>query len=606
MFLRLLGKAAGVTAAGTALAVALGVTPALAAPPAPRHQPQPLERLFDNRAVSHDDHRTHADFDQAGNSLSAGDLRAAGWHPGARVDLDAASLTWPRSRPGTPDNVRADGQRVRLSGRGDAVNLLAAATSPGRAGGQVTASGRVHYRDGGSSPYRVTVGDWRGGPLSTKAVALPHVNTANGRLTEKARLYPVTVPVLPGREVESLELPADPGPDSDLHVFAAALRDGNEGWTGTWSSSTAGYTGVGLWRDQTLRMVVHSSVGGSRSRIRLENTFASGPVRIGAASLAVQAHGAESSGRPVPLRFRGQRGAVIPAGAQLVSDPVGFTVPEDSNLLVSVHLPGPVYAAPVHSATQQSSFLSEGGSGDRTGDRQGGSFTRTLRMWPFLTGVDVRGGPGSVVALGDSITDGVGSTEDQNRRWPNVLARRLLQQREVPRYGVLNHGISANRVVTDRYPGDGISLDTGGVSAGHRLDRDVLGQAGVRTVVLFEGINDVRAGTSAPEVVAGMREVARRARAHGLRVLGATIAPCEGYKDCTPEVEERRQGVNAFLRDHGGVFDAVWDFDAVLRDPDRPQRMLPGYDSGDHLHPSDDGLRALGDSVDLASLVPRR
>ncbi|MGW7520120.1 SGNH/GDSL hydrolase family protein [Streptomyces sp. NPDC054796] len=568
------------------------------------HEPLPLERLFDNRAVSDDNRPGRADFDGAGNSLSAQDLRAAGWSPGGALDLDAATLRWPERRPGQPDNVRADGQRVRLRGAGDAISFLVAATSPGGAGGEVSGSGTVRYADGSRSAYTLRAPDWRGGPLATKAVALPHVNTAkSGQLGEKAKLYAVTVPVKKGREVRSVELPRDPGRDADLHVFAASVRAGSPGWTGSWSASPAGYTDMGGWRDRTMRLVVHTSAGGPKARIRLENTFASTPVEIGHASIAVQGEGAATKGAPVPLRFGGRDGTRIPAGARAVSDPVGFSVPADTNLLVSIHLPGPVAAAPVHSQAIQRSYLSEEGSGDRTGEAGGGAYTASTSVWPLLTGVDVRGGPGSVVALGDSITDGVKSTEGTNRRWPNVLARRLLDQNEVPRYGVLNHGISANRIVTDRYPGDGVSTDTGGVSAQHRLERDVLAQTDVRTVVLFEGINDVRWNTTPEQVIAGMKAIAQRSRERGIRVVAATIAPCEGYHDCTAEVEARRTKVNDFIRENGGTFDAVLDFDAAIRDPERPQRMLPAYDSGDHLHPGDAGLRKLGESVDLRKLA---
>ncbi|MDJ1132810.1 SGNH/GDSL hydrolase family protein [Streptomyces iconiensis] len=570
-------------------------------------RPLPLERLFDNRAVSEDARPGDADFDGAGRSLSARDLREAGWGPGARLDLDGAALRFPDRSPGSADNVRADGQHLRLKGRGNAISFLVAATSPGGPAQPVSGNGSVRYRDGSRSAYTLTAGDWRGGPLGTKAVALPHINAREGgQLGEKARLYAVTVPLERGRAVSSVQLPRDPGPAADLHVFAASVRAGAGGWTGSWSASPAGYTGTGLWQDRTLRLVVHTSVGGPKARIRLENTFASASVRIGHASLAVQREGASARARPVRLTFDGGRaGKRIAAGARAVSDPVGFDVPADTNVLVSIHLPDPVRAAPVHSAAIQRSYLSEGGSGDRTGESGGGDFTGSLTMWPFLTGVDVTGGPGSVVTLGDSITDGVRSTDSANSRWPNVLARRLLDQSPgsgVPRYGVLNHGISANRVVTDRYPGDGISTDTGGVSAQHRLERDVLAQPGARTVVLFEGINDVRWGTPAAEVVAGMKAIASRARERGLRVVVATIVPCEGYKDCTPEVDARRTEVNSFVRANGGAFDAVLDFDRVLRDPERPARMLPAYDSGDHLHPGDAGLRALGESVDLRKL----
>ncbi|MEV5433340.1 SGNH/GDSL hydrolase family protein [Streptomyces sp. NPDC052701] len=558
-----------------------------------RSVPLPLERLFDNTAVSDDARPGGADFDGSGASLSARDLAAAGWTPGRALTVQGARLTWPRRQPGEPDNVRADGQRVRITGRGDALAFLVAGTG-GRA---VTGSGTVGYADGTASAYRLTAPDWRTGPLATKAVALPHVNTPGGQLAERARLYVVTVPLVPGRRVASVRLPKASG----LHVFALSVRPAASGWTGSWAAATSGHAAVGPWTDRTLRLVVHTSAGGPRVRVRFDNTFASAPVRIGSATVAVQAAGAAARGTPVPLSFRGAAGVRIPAGAQAYSDPVRFAVPADANLLVSFHLPGPVPAAPLHRLAAQRSYLSA--AGDHAADGTAAPYTSTLTTWPLLTGVDVGGGPGSVVLLGDSITDGDKSTPDANRRWPDVLAGRLLGQSVVPHYGVLNQGISGNRVVTDRYPGDGVSTDTAGVSALHRFDRDVLAQTSARTAVVFEGVNDVRWGTPAQQVIAGLRELAARGRARGLRMLVATILPCEGEARCTPAVDAERVAVNAWIRERAaGVFDGVLDFDAVVRDPRRPARMLPAYDSGDHLHPGDAGLAALAASVDLRLL----
>ncbi|GGX94609.1 hypothetical protein GCM10010358_55620 [Streptomyces minutiscleroticus] len=556
-------------------------------------RPVPLDRLFDNRAVSDDARPGAADFDGSGASLSAQDLAAAGWTPGRSLTVQGARLTWPRPAAGRPDNVRADGQTVRVRGRGDALAFLAAGTG----GEDLTGTGTVRYADGSRSAYRLDVGDWRTGPLATKAVALPHVNTPGGRLAERARLYVVTVPLARGREVASVHLPREP----DLHVFALSVRGDTAGWTGSWAASTSGQPPAGPWTDRTLRLVVHTSAGGPRVRLRFDNTFAGTPVRIGAATVAVRESGAAPRRAPVPLSFRGAAGTGIPAGAQEFSDPLGFDVPADTDLLVSFHLPGTVAAAPVHSLAVQRSYVSE--PGDHTADASGAPYTSTIATWPLLTGVDVSGGPGSVVLLGDSITDGEKSTVDASRRWPDVLSDRLRAQREVPRYGVLNQGISANRVVTDRYPGDGVSTDTGGVSALHRLDRDVFAQTSARTAVVFQGINDVRWGATADQVIAGLREIAGRAHARGVRVLAATVAPCEGEARCTAAADAQRTAVNAYLRSTGD-FDGVLDFDAVLRDPDRPARMLPAYDSGDHLHPGDAGLAALADSVDLRELVP--
>jgi lysophospholipase L1-like esterase len=407
----------------------------------------------------------------------------------------------------------------------------------------------------------------------------------------------MTVPLIREREVASVRLPRAAG----LHVFALAVRATARGWTGSWATATGGHPTVGPWSNRTLRLVVHSSAGGPRVRLRFDNTFAATPVRIAGATVAVQRTGAAARGTPTRVTFRGTAGVTIPAGTQAYTDPLDFTVPADTNLLVSFHLPGTVPAAPVHRLARQRSYVSE--PGDHTADGSAAPYTTVLTSWPLLTGVDVGGGPGSVVLLGDSITDGDTSTVDANRRWPDVLAARLLAQHVVPRYGVLNQGISGNRVVTDRYPGDGVSSDTAGVSALHRFDRDVLAQTSARTAVVFEGVNDVRWQTTAEQVIAGLREIAERGHARGLRMLAATILPCEGEARCGSAVDAERIKVNAWIRG-AGVFDGVLDFDAVVRDPQRPSRILPAYDSGDHLHPGDAGLAAMARSVDLRALVP--
>ncbi|MFF4587505.1 GDSL-type esterase/lipase family protein [Streptomyces sp. NPDC001388] len=309
--------------------------------------------------------------------------------------------------------------------------------------------------------------------------------------------------------------------------------------------------------------------------------------------------GAVAQGAPVPVGFGGERGVEVPAGAQVVSDPLAFAVPDGGDLLVSLHLPGTVASVPLHGLAVQRSYVSE--PGDHTADAGGTAYTGTITTWPLLTGVDVAGGPGSVVLLGDSITDGDRSTVDAGRRWPDALAARLRAQHAVPRFGVLNAGIAGNRVLADRYPGDGVSTVVAGVSALHRLDRDVFAQTSVRTLVVFEGINDLRARATAAEVIAGLREIAERARERGVRVLGATLPPCGGSARCTPAVETERAALNAWIRD-AGAFDGVLDFDRALRDPAAPARMLPAYDSGDHLHPGDAGYAALAEAVDLGAL----
>lgn len=595
--------AAGFVAAGAVCAVAAANTPALADTARRAREPLPLERLFDNTAVRGDTRPGDADFDGAGNALPAEDLDAAGWSPGRALAIDRSPLRWPRSAAGQPDNVRAAGQTVRLRGSGEALSFLVAGTTKGAPGQEVTGTGTVRYRDGSRGSYRLTAPDWRRGPLTTKAVGLPHLAAPDGQRTETTRLYAVTVPVARDREVDSVVLPDEADPDTALHVFSMALRGPTNGWTGSWAASPSGYAKVGPWTDRTLRLVVHGSAGGPRTRIRLENTFAPRPVRVGHASVALQERGAAAAGPPRALTFGGRPGAELPAGAQQFSDPLGFRVPEGADLLVSIHLPGTVRALPVHSYIDSVSYLTADNAGDRTGDRGADAYAAKLDSWPLLTGVDVGDGAGSVVTLGDSITDGERSTPGANGRWPDLLGRRLRGQHSVPKFGVLNEGISGNHVVNDRYPGDNTSTILSGVSAGHRLERDVLAQTSARTVIVFEGVNDIRAGTTAARVIPALREMAARAHERGMRFVAATIAPCGGFHDCTPAAEAERTAINRHIRANGGAYDAVLDFDAAIRDPRRPDRMLPAFDGGDHLHPNDAGMRAFTDAVDLRKLI---
>ncbi|MFJ1970211.1 SGNH/GDSL hydrolase family protein [Streptomyces sp. NPDC087903] len=363
-------------------------------------------------------------------------------------------------------------------------------------------------------------------------------------------------------------------------------------WAGTWATAPSEHYEVSGMSEVTVRMPVHTSVGGSQVRVRLTNAYATEPVTIGHATVGRRDAGSAVA-HPYDLRFGGKRAVTVPAGGQAVSDPLPLTVPALADLTVSLHLSGRVTHITDHWWAQQTVYWTDYGAGDHTGDAGGDAFTWTTTSWPFLSGVDVAAPrAASVVALGDSITDGSYSTADTNRRWPDLLSARLNACR--PGAGVLNAGITGNRITagTETNP-----------SALDRLDRDVLSQPGARTLILFEGINDL-GGASAEEIIAGMTRIAARAHRHHLRVVGATITP---YKDFTwggwsEESEDRRQQVNAFVRHSGGIFDDYADFDAAVRDPADPRRLGPAYDSGDHLHPNDAGMKAFADSVDLTAL----
>ncbi|TXS55345.1 SGNH/GDSL hydrolase family protein [Streptomyces sp. t39] len=374
-------------------------------------------------------------------------------------------------------------------------------------------------------------------------------------------------------------------------------------WLATWAAApvtalpadAGAATGTAGGRDgRSVRNVVHTSIGGTAARVTLSNLYGTVPLRVDAASLAVAAGGTGGAGAAAvpgsvrPVLFGGARGATVAPGGEIVSDPVALRIPYDGDLLVSVHVPGPGGPVTTHTHARRTSYVA---AGDRTRDESGDGYTERIRSWHHVTAVDVLTSQarGAVVAVGDSITDGVTSTPDTDRRWPDVLADRL-----GGRHGVVNAGISGNRLL----------LDGRGESTLGRLDRDVLARSGARSVIVAIGINDLLrspyAGTG-EQVVAGLRELTGRARAQGLRVTGATILPCAGHPRCSAAVEAERAVVNGAVRS-GTVFDAVVDFDRALRDPYAPRRLLPAYDSGDHLHPSDAGYARMGAVVDPATL----
>jgi lysophospholipase L1-like esterase len=380
-------------------------------------------------------------------------------------------------------------------------------------------------------------------------------------------------------------------------------------WVATWGPSPSPplataelmHTAKLSFENQTLRQIVHTSIGGKQLRVRLSNAFGKQKVEIGAVHVAV--HGAGSAITPGTDRvvtFSGRAHVTIPADAIVLSDPVPLDVPAGGDLAISIFVPKAAMGAGIHYAAQQTSYV---GPGNQTaaGEFKGGG---TMTSWVYLAGVDVLA-PGrafTVVAFGDSITDGARSTLDANRRWPDILANRL----RAKRIGVVDAGIGGNRILHDASAAN-IRF---GVNALARFERDVLAQPGVRYVIILEGINDLgHAGTSAPlsetvsadDLIAGMKQMIERAHVRGVKVIGATILPFEGTTFAgyfSPEKEVKRKAVNAWIRT-GGAFDGVIDFDKTTRDPARPDRILPAYDGGDRLHPGDAGYRAMGESIDL-------
>jgi lysophospholipase L1-like esterase len=338
---------------------------------------------------------------------------------------------------------------------------------------------------------------------------------------------------------------------------------------------------------------------GSRTR------FGNSPLQIGAASIAVACTGAGTSGPAVPLSFGGQSSILIPVGAEALSDPVRLQVPALRDLAVSVYLPQATGPATQHSDAQQVNYVA---SGDQTLDSSGTPFTTQTQSWYFVDAVDVIGQPndlGTLVAFGDSITDGFQSTVNANARWPNDLARRLDAGRAT--LAVADEGISGNRVLND-------SLCCG-VNALSRFDRDVVDRAGAREVILLEGINDIgfsdlpsnpltdpNTDVSAAQIIAGYQQIIAQAHAAGLKIFGATLTPFEGSGYWTPTGETKREMVNRWILT-SGAFDGVIGFAKAVADPSDPEVIAPQYDSGDHLHPNDAGYQAMANAIPLRLLL---
>ncbi|MET9907593.1 SGNH/GDSL hydrolase family protein [Streptomyces sp. NPDC006476] len=344
--------------------------------------------------------------------------------------------------------------------------------------------------------------------------------------------------------------------------------------------------------DRGYRLIVHTGVGGTDLRVRLSNAFGDRPVTFDSVHAGIQQTGAALvHGSNRRLTFGGARSITIPAGAVALSDPLPGRLPAATNLAVSIHSPDAAGPATGHGMAMQTSYITQG---DHTAEEGAADWTQTTGSWAYLDSVSVRPpvGTAAVVALGDSITDGWQSTSDLNRRWPDYLARRLEKTHSAIR-GVANEGISGNQVLADG----------AGQSALNRLQRDVLSQPGVRTVFLFEGVNDIKShsGVTAQNLVAGYREIASRVHAAGKCVVGATVAPFKGWSEWDPAGEAVRQEVNAYIRTSGD-FDAYTDFDHILRNPYDTERILPFFDGGDHLHPNDKGMQAMADAVDFTKL----
>ncbi|MFF1394252.1 SGNH/GDSL hydrolase family protein [Streptomyces sp. NPDC058287] len=375
-------------------------------------------------------------------------------------------------------------------------------------------------------------------------------------------------------------------------------------WAGSWSASPAGGepgTETDGLAGRSVRNVVHTSIGGTSARITFSNLYGQQPLSITHASVAVAAapnSPAAAAGTLRRLTFAGNTSVVIPAGSQAMSDAVRLHVPHNADMLVTSYSPTPSGPVTYHPQARQMSYVAQG---DRAEDATGASYTQQTSYWRYVTALDVLSNEsdGTVVVIGDSLTDGVTSTVGSNRRWTDVLAARLRDENGAARYGVVNQGISGNRILSD-----GLGRPANNPSGLSRFDRDVLDRSGVKAVVIALGINDILRNphqNDPDKIVEGLRELTRQAHTRGLRVVGATLMPFQGHRGYEPRLDGVRQAVNAQIRS-GKVFDEFVDFDKALRDPYNPRKLLPAYDSGDHLHPSDSGFRRMADTFNLTTL----
>lgn len=399
----------------------------------------------------------------------------------------------------------------------------------------------------------------------------------------------------------------------------AANRTAHSPWVATWGAGMVATPtgGAADLTGQTLREIVHTSVGGQQVRVWLSNRFGTEPLHIGAAHIALSARGSigtnpdgtpnESGIQPGSdraLTFNKMDSVVIPPGAEVVSDPVALDVPALTDIDISVYFPDRAFAKTFHPDSNQISYRANGNQVDAA---DLGEKSWPSHPWYVVSGVDVDApGDSAVIAFGDSITDGAYATVNENHRWPDYLASRLAADPATQKAGVLgvvDVGIGGNRVLLDGY----------GPNAVSRIDRDILARSGARYVIVLESINDIGHFASehqpyddlAQQLETGIAEIAEQAHQHGIRVIGATLTPYQGCGYYSDGGEAVREAVNQWIRT-SPIFDGVADFDKAVRDPQNPKHFAAQYDSGDHLHPKDAGYQAMAAAIDLSLFTKKK
>ena len=385
-------------------------------------------------------------------------------------------------------------------------------------------------------------------------------------------------------------------------VFAFGLIGGVDAankasWFTAWGFSQQGLAPDTL-TNQTIRMITRPTLAGTAVRVTIENTFGTQPLLIGGAYVGQRTNGALLvAGSNKVVTFLGQTQVTIPPGARVLSDPVSMDVQAMEDVAVSLYLPGTSVQISRHTNARVTSYATAAGAGNHASEEAATAFTLTTTSMYFVTAVDVSSSEasGSIVAFGDSITDGTGSTLDGYDRWHDILALRILiDSKSKKQFGVVNEGIGGNRII---HPGGT------GPSAVERLDRDVLARAGTSTVIFFEGTNDLAGGATGDEVIAGSQQIIDRVKGAGLQIIGVTMIPRHNAA-WTPQMTEFRHQVNDWIRNKAD-YDAVIDFDAVVRDPNNPDLINPTFDLGDHIHPNPLGYLFMGRSIDLSEFTDR-
>ncbi|WP_406446856.1 hypothetical protein OHB14_50135 [Streptomyces sp. NBC_01613] len=628
-----------------------------------------LQAAFNNTATTDDSNRTTADADGVGATLSLQDLKAAGWQPGGKITVDGATFALPNFGSISGDNVMAANQTIQMNGTSgqalvflgfstygsiasqhqdrdftsplvpDNTNTSATNCSLGNATYEdcVTPTGSITYGDGSSDRYYLTVPDWVYGSDTLAAVTLPHRNTPTAQQTRNTNIYAFAVPLKAGATLDSVTLPdlADaarqyvPG----LHIIGMSVRDTTTAtngatWTGTWSAPTEErfhFSDMGAFSNQTFRTVTMASTGGDTVRLRLSNALGTDPLTLDHITVAPYGNGATLNSTPVDVTFGGAKSVVIPEGGELYSDPIPMTVAPRGVITTSIHLVNQVNYLVMHpwAATDTLSYVSAVGSGDHTTDTANTAFTGTGtesgRFADILTGVDVTTSDHrpAVSVLGDGLinTRSTDTTAGYNAsRFNQWLAYRLVNNTDgIPVYGVVASGIENNYLGTDQGAG------AGGRAALTRLDRDVLSTPGIRTVVVTQGLEDIVAGHDDVDIDSALGLLRDQLKSWGIKVIFATLTPCDGYSPCTATTDQNRIDTNTWITDQLDFTSPTVSYVdaesvAAVQDPasttDPPALMLNAgtapsdYDSGDHVNLTSDGYSAISSAFDLASLGP--